>query len=80
MNKKTGFFCQCELNPAFDKYYRLNKRITVQFRDKNGKIYEEKRGTISKTTGWIPCYLLMLTRRSIGSSYTIGMNDTIKVE
>lgn len=61
-------FDDSDLNPIFVPYYESGQRITVYFG------YETKRGTIGVTTGWKPCFLLMLTKRSLGSSYTIG-ND-----
>mgnify|MGYP001613092517 FL=1 len=66
-----------ELNKDFIHAYETGKRIEVQFRTQDGKIYETKRGTVGVTTGWKPCFLLMLTKRSIGSSWTIGMKDVI---
>ena len=70
-------FDQSELNKDFIKYYENQERITVLFCDKSDKEYERKRGRIGITTGWRPCFLLMLTSRSSGSSYTIGENDKI---
>lgn len=67
-----------DLNPAFHRYYRKDIRIEVAFRSPDGSEYERKRGTIGKTTGWKPVYLLMLTRRSSGSSHTIGKHDTVE--
>lgn len=64
-------FNDSQLNKNFIPYYENQERITVDFG------YEQKRGRIGITTGWKPCFLLMLTKRSIGSSYTIGMNDKI---
>ncbi|HHT9136783.1 MAG TPA: hypothetical protein ACFYEK_05990 [Candidatus Wunengus sp. YC60] len=62
------------LNPDFTRYYENGKRIEVDFG------YEKKRGTIGKTTGWKPSYLLMLTKRSTGSSYLISKdNKVVKV-
>lgn len=60
-----------DLNPDFIPYFENQKRVEVDFG------YETKRGTIGMTTGWRPCFLLMLTKRSIGSSYTIGKKDKI---
>jgi hypothetical protein len=59
------------LNPDFIPYYENQKRVEVDFG------YEKKRGTIGITTGWKPCFLLMLTKRSLGSSYTIGKADKV---
>jgi len=72
--KKREFgnkFDDSELNPEFIPFFESGERIEVDFG------YEVKRGTIGVTTGWRPCFLLMLTRRSRGSSYTIGKNDKI---
>ena len=60
-----------KLNPAFTPYYGNGVRVEVDFG------YEKKRGTIGKTMGWKPVYLLMLRKNSTGSSYTIGMKDKI---
>jgi len=64
-------FDASELNPAFIKYFENQQRIEVDFG------YETKRGRIGITTGWRPVFLLMLTRRSIGSMYTINKEDKI---
>lgn len=67
-----------DLNPAFIPYFNSGERVEVAFcSSDSGKVYETKRGTISVTTGYKPVFLLMLTRRSIGSSYTIGKKDKI---
>lgn len=65
------------LNKDFIPYFENQKRIEVGFYTKEGKQYEIKRGRIGVTTGWHPCFLLMLTTRSLGSSYCIGLNDKI---
>ncbi len=64
-------FDASDLNQEFVKHYNSGERITVDFG------YEKKRGTIGVTTGWKPCFLLMLRRDSQGSSYTIGKNDKV---
>lgn len=64
-------FVTSDLNPDFIPYFLNNKKVEVDFG------YEKKRGTIGVTTGWKPCFLLMLTKRSTGSSYTIGKNDKV---
>ena len=65
-------FDPSDLNPAFIPFYESGKRITVEF------FYDEtRRGTIGVTTGWKPCFLLMLRRDSRGSSHTIGKNDKV---
>ena len=70
-------FSDKNLNKEFIPYFENGARIEVSFRNDKGKEYEVKRGTIGKTTGWKPSFLLMLTTRSIGSSYTIGNNDKV---
>lgn len=60
-----------DLNPAFIPFFESGERITVDFG------YEKKRGIIGVTTGWKPCFLLMLTKRSLGSSYTIGKDAKV---
>jgi hypothetical protein len=64
-------FNDSDLNPDFVKYYENGERITVDFG------YEKKRGTVGVTTGWKPCFLLMLRKDSTGSSYTIGKTDKV---
>lgn len=59
------------LNPLFHRHYESKDRIEVQFCDSKGNVYETKRGRVGVTTGWKPVYLLMLTKRSVGSSYII---------
>jgi hypothetical protein len=64
-------FDTSDLNQEFIKHYESGERVTVNFG------YEKKRGTIGVTTGWKPCFLLMLRSNSRGSSYTIGKNDKV---
>lgn len=65
-------FDASDLAPQFIPYYENGKRIEVKF-----SYNEVKRGTIGITTGWRPVFLLMLTKRSIGSSYTLREADKI---
>lgn len=60
-------FSASELSAQFVPYYNTGARIEVDFGEG-----EVKRGTIGITSGWRPCFLLMLTRRSIGSVYTLS--------
>ncbi len=69
-NQYGDKFDDSELNRNFIRAYESQERITVDFGD--GMC---KRGTIGITTGWKPVFLLMLTKRSLGSSWTIGKND-----
>jgi hypothetical protein len=77
IRKYGNDFNASDLNPSFIPYYENQQRITVSFCNKQGKEYERKRGRIGITTGWKPCFLLMLTTRSLGSSWTIGKRDKI---
>ena len=60
------------LNPDFIPFYENGRRIEVRF--SCGTI---KRGRIGVTTGWVPCFILLLTRRSLGSCWTIGQDDKV---
>lgn len=64
-------FDSSDLATQFIPYYRSQQRIEVDMG------YEIKRGTIGITTGWKPCFLLMLRKDSIGSSYTLKNTDKI---
>ncbi len=66
-------FDSSNLNLDFMKYYENNKRIKVKI---DGKIVN---GFVGVTTGWRPVFILMRTKRSIGSSYIIG-KDTIFIK
>jgi hypothetical protein len=70
-------FSDKSLNKEFIPYFENGARVEVSFRNQAGKEYEVRRGTIGITTGWIPCFLLMLKINSHGSSYTIGKNDKV---
>ena len=73
-----GSFDACNLNQSFVHAFESQDRVTVEFRTADGTVYETKRGRIGVTTGWKPCFILMLTTRSIGSMWCIGPNDRIK--
>jgi hypothetical protein len=70
-------FSEKNINRDFIKYYENGARVEVGYYFKEGAEVEIKRGTIGITTGWQPCFLLMLTKRSIGSSYIINENCKI---
>lgn len=74
----AGKFDGGKLYPQFIDAFNGGYRVEVEFVSDKGEVYETKRGTIGATTGWVPCFLLMLTKRSIGSIYTLGKNDRIK--
>lgn len=69
-------FNSSDLAPQFIPYYNSQLRIEVGFTS-GGKIYEKKWGTVGVTTGWKPVFLLMLTKRSLGSSYILRKEDVI---
>lgn len=64
-------FDASDLNPDFIPYFNNGERVEVDFGS------ETKRGTIGVSTGWKPIFLLILTQRSMGSSWTIGKTDKI---
>ena len=66
------FTCK-NLSNQFIKYYNNQQRIEVNFGD--GLI---KRGRVGITTGWAPVFILLLTKRSRGSSFTLSDQDTIR--
>ena len=67
-----------DLAPAFRRYYESGERIRVAFVTLDGsEVYEELTGTVGKTTGWRPAYLLMRTARSIGSPYLLSARDRV---
>jgi hypothetical protein len=73
-NKKRQYgdkFDDSELNPLFIPYFINQKRIEVFIQG------EIKRGRIGITSGWKSCFLLMLTSRSLGSSYVINNKTKI---
>ena len=38
---------------------------------------EEATGTVSTTTGWRPCFILMRRSNAMGSSFTLGETDRV---
>ena len=65
-------FSSEDLFEQFVPYYQSGQRIEVTY-----STGEVKRGTVGVTTGWRPCFLLMLRRDSIWSSWTLGKNDKV---
>ena len=65
-------FDTSDLNPSFIPYFRTGQRVEVEF--DYGKVV---RGFIGVTTGWKPVFLLLRTRRSISSFYTISQGDKV---
>lgn len=60
------------LDKRFIDYFNSGVRIRVDFGD--GLVQQ---GTVGVTGGWRPVFLLMLRSDSIGSTWTLGKNDTI---
>lgn len=61
-----------DLAPQFASYLHSGQRIRVRF--SHG---EERTGTVGKTMGWKPAYLLMARSDSMGSSDLLGAGDQI---
>lgn len=57
----------------FARYYESGQRIRVRF--KGGGTLT---GTVSKTTGWKPSYMLMLRSDSTGSPFLLGADDAVE--
>ena len=64
-------FDASDLDPRFARYYHTETRIKVET---CGMVFT---GTVGATTGWKPCFLLMRTKRSMGSPWTLGPRDRI---
>ena len=64
-------FDYSDLSKQFVDYYENQWRIEIKT---NGEI---KRGRVGISTGWKPSFLLMLTTRSLGSSYLLSDKDEI---
>lgn len=60
------------INQDFIRYYESQQQVKVRF-----EYGEVKTGRIGVTTGWKPCFLLMIRANSLGSSWTIGPKDKI---
>ena len=69
-------FSEENINKDFIPYFNSQEKVKVEYTYKSG-VKETYTGTIGITTGWKPCFLLMRTERSRGSSYTIS--DICKV-
>ena len=64
-------FDASDLDTRFARYYHTGTRIKVET---CGMVLT---GTVGATTGWRPCFLLMRTKRSMGSPWTLGSRDRI---
>ena len=65
-------FDASDLDQRFVPYFNERRRIKVRF---FGTV--TKQGTVGVTTGWRPVFLLLLTKRSTGSSWTLGPREEI---
>jgi hypothetical protein len=66
-HKYGGKFDNRQLAPQFAQYFNDGQRIRVRF-----PYGEVKTGTVGVTGGWRPTFMLMLTSRSIGSSWLLS--------
>jgi hypothetical protein len=64
-------FDTSDLDPRFVPFFRTGQRIKVET---CGTFLT---GTVGVTTGWKPCFLLMRTKRSMGSPWTLGPADRL---
>jgi hypothetical protein len=69
--KHGARFSAESLNPDFIRFYESGERVKVKTSWGHGF------GTIGITTGWKPCFLLMHSIRSMGSSFIIGMDHKV---
>ncbi len=53
-------------NPELIRYLHTEQRVEIE--DRGQKL----RGFIGITTGWVPAFLLLRTKRSTGSSYILS--------
>jgi hypothetical protein len=65
-------FDSSDLAPQFVAVFNSGSRIRVRF--SSGEVLS---GTVGATSGWKPAFLLMLTKRSTGSSWVLGKRDKI---
>ena len=64
-------FSESSLSRQFIEFYNSGERIKVRM--SWGEILT---GTVGVTTGWVPSFMLMKTRRSMGSSDLLSDRDT----
>ena len=65
--------CDIDLDIRFSQYHESGERVEILYTD--GSV---ERGYIGKSTGWMPTYLLLKTKRSIsGGSILSPMVQTI---
>lgn len=64
-------FSATGLSMQFVPYFRTGQRIKVLMGG------EELTGTVGVTTGWQPTFLLMRSKRAVGSPHTLSDEDQI---
>ena len=71
-NEYGDKFDPSDLAKNFVPYFISGDRIEVKF-----SYGEIKRGRVGVTTGWKPCFILMLRTSDRGSSWTLSDKDEI---
>ena len=69
--EKTGRRCPVELTPQLIGLE--GNRVEVHSHGETRRFY------VGKSTGWLPCHLEILTRRSSGGAAAMGPYDSIQV-
>jgi len=64
-------FSASSLDVRFVTFYENQKRIKI---DTCGTVIT---GTVGVTTGWVPVFILLRTKRSFGSAWTLTPSDII---
>ena len=67
-------FSDAGLAKQFAPYFESGERIMID-RSLDGE--KPLTGTVGVTGGWVPCFLLMRTSRSTGSSVTLSDRDKV---
>jgi hypothetical protein len=67
-------FSQASIAKKFVPAYNYGQRIRVRFHGSDKMVLS---GTVGVTTGWKPAFLLMQTKRAIGSPWTLSNRDRI---
>lgn len=73
-NSYGSQFDSSDLIPEFIKYFESGERVKVEWKF-GDKYTEVLTGTIGITTGYKPVFLLMRTKKSIGSPYVIYKDE-----
>jgi hypothetical protein len=65
-------FDASDLDPRFARYYFSKERIKIKDSSVGDIGNQVLTGTVGKTTGWKPVFLLMRNSRSVGSSTVLN--------